>query len=175
MTEPTHAAPIINRTFIHAPIDTVWSTLVATDKVLPFFFGAICETENGLRENAKMRMVHPNRKIAMVVGEVLRFDPPTCYAHTFRMTSIDEPPCQVTYNLREKDGGTEFELVIENAVEGSELLKQMKGGQRYIASNLKSVCETGRPAISGRLMVLMAPVIALFAKRKQRVKNWPLT
>ncbi len=175
MTEPAYAETIINRTFIQAPIDTVWSTLVATDRVLPFFFGSVCETENGLRENAKMRMVHPNRKIAMVVGEVLRFDPPNCYSHTFQMTNIDEPPCRVTYNLREKDAGTEFELVIENAIEGSQLLKQMVGAQRFISSNLKALCETGRPALSGRFVGMMSPVIALFAKRGQRVKNWPLS
>jgi len=27
---------------INAPIETVWNTLVKTDEVLPFFFGAVC-------------------------------------------------------------------------------------------------------------------------------------
>lgn len=174
MTEPNYAKAIINRTQINAPLDTVWSTLVATDKALPFFFGAVCETNDGLKPGHKMRMVHPNRKMAMVVGEVLRFEPPHCYAHTFQMTNIDEPPCKVTYTLAEKDGGTEFTLTIENAVEGSKLLKEMKGAQGFIASNLKALCETGRPAFSGRMVSLMAPVIPLFAKKSQNIENWPL-
>lgn len=174
MTEQNYVPAIVNRTFIKAPISTVWSTLVATDKVLPFFFGATCQTKDGLKPGAKMRMVHPNGKIAMVVGEVLTFEPPHIYAHTFQMTNIDEPPCKVTYSLTEKDGGTEFELIIENAVAGSELLKQMIGGQKFIAFNLKALCETGKPAFTGRVVGWMAPVIAMVAKKSQRIEHWPL-
>ena len=60
----------ISRTFIKAPIETVWATLVATDKPLPFFFGAVCQTKDGIKVGEKMRMINPNGKIAMVVGEV---------------------------------------------------------------------------------------------------------
>ena len=118
-TTPNYAEKSIHRTQIDAPIETVWSILVATDKPLPFFFGSICDTIDGLKPGAKMRMVHPNRKIAMVVGEVLAFEPPHRYSHTFKMTNLDDDPCIVTYELRENDGGTEFDLIIENAVEGS--------------------------------------------------------
>ena len=34
---------------INASIETVWNTLVKTDEVLPFIFGAVCETKDGLR------------------------------------------------------------------------------------------------------------------------------
>lgn len=149
MSELTYAKANINRTFIKAPIDTVWSTLVATDKALPFFFGSICQTTDGLKPGVKYRMVHPNKKVAMVVGEVIVFDPPHIYAHTFQMTNIDEPPCKVTYSLMEKDGGTEFSLTIENAIEGGKLLKEMAGAQGFIAANLKAICETGKPASLG--------------------------
>ncbi|KIN62509.1 Activator of Hsp90 ATPase 1 family protein [Sulfitobacter noctilucicola] len=171
----TNIAPkSISRTFINAPIETVWSTLVATDQPLPFFFGAVCQTKNGLEEGAKMRMVNPNGKIAMVVGEVLRFDPPHCYSHTFKMTNIDEPPCVVTYELREKDGGTEFDLIITEAIEGSKLHKEMLSAQGFISSNIKAVAETGKPAFTGRMVGLLGPVFALLAKKKQRIENWPL-
>lgn len=172
--EIKYAKANINRTFIKAPIETVWSTLVATDKPLPFFFGSICQTTNGLKKGANMRMVHPNGKIAMVVGEVLEFDPPNCYAHTFQMTNIDEPACKVTYRLTEKDGGTEFELTIENAIEGGKLYKEMVGAQGFIASNLKALAETGKPAFTGRMVGLLSPVFGLLAKEKQRIEHWPL-
>lgn len=174
MTEPKYAKAMINRTHINAPIETVWSTLVATDKALPFFFGSTCETKDGLKPGAKMRMVHPNGKLAMVVGEVLAFDPPRQYSHTFQMTNIDEPPCKVTYNLSEENGGTAFELVIENAVEGSKLLKEMKGAQAFIASNLKAIAETGKPAFTGKMVTLLSPIFGLIAKKSQRIENWPL-
>ena len=174
MDTPNYAEKSIHRTQIDAPIETVWSILVATDKPLPFFFGSICDTENGLKQGVKMRMVHPNRKIAMVVGDVLSFEPPHRYSHTFKMTNLKDAPCKVTYELREKDGGTEFDLIIENAIEGSDLHKQMLSGQEFIAKNLKKLAETGRPAFSGTMVTLMAPIMALTAKKEQRIENWPL-
>ena len=170
----TIAPKSVSRTFIEAPIETVWATLVATDKPLPFFFGAVCDTKDGLKEGAKMRMLHPNGKIAMVVGEVLTFEPPYRYAHTFKMTNIEGPPCVVTYELVEKDGGTEFSLIISEAVEGSKLHKEMLGSQGFISKNLKAMAETGKPAFSGRMVGILGPVFGLLAKKEQRIENWPL-
>jgi len=174
MTKPKFEKALINRTFINAPIDTVWSTLVATDKSLPFFFGSVCQTKNGLEKGKKMRMVHPNGKTVMVVGEVLEFDPPNCYSHTFQMTNIEEPACKVTYRLTEKNNGTEFELTIENAIEGGKLFKEMKSSQRFIMANLKSMAENNRPALSGRMVGLLSPVFGLFGKKSQHIEHWPL-
>ena len=172
--QPDYAEKSVHRTFIEAPIQTVWSILVATDKPLPFFFGSVCDTSDGLKSGAKMRMVHPNRKIAMVVGEVLAFEPPYRYSHTFKMTNLKDDACKVTYELREKDGGTEFDLIIERAIEGSDLHKQMIGAQDFIAKNLKSLAEKGKPAFSGSMVTLMGPIVALFAKKEQRIEHWPL-
>lgn len=172
MSEP--APKSISRTFIKAPVETVWSTLVATDTPLPFFFGAVCQTKGGLKEGEKMRMVNPNGKIAMVVGEVLIFDPPNCYSHTFEMTNLDDGPCVVTYELVPKDGGTEFSLIITDAVEGTKLHREMLGAQNFISTNLKALAETGKPAFSGRMVGLLGPIFAMFAKKQQRIENWPL-
>ena len=169
-----YAEKTIHRTFIAAPIDTVWSILVATDRPLPFFFGGVCDTRDGLKSGAKMRMIHPNGKIAMVVGEVLAFEPPHLYSHTFKMTTLDDPACRVTYALREKDGGTEFDLIIEDAIAGSKLHKEMIGAQGFISQNLKSLAEKGSPAFSGRMVTLLAPVMAAFASKNQSIENWPL-
>lgn len=171
MTETTN----INRVMINAPREIVWNTLVKTDEALPFFFGSVCETKAGLRKGASYRMVSANRKVAMVVGEVLRFEPPHVYSHTFTMTNIDEPPVTVTYTLVEKEGGTEFELRIDNLVPGSKLAKEMVSSQGFIASNLKSICERGKPAFTGRMVGVLGPVFTRFAKKSQAAENWPLT
>lgn len=163
-----------NSTLIEAPIDVVWNTLVKTDEALPFFFGAICETRGGLTPGGRMRMVHPSGKLAMVVGEVLVFEPPHRYAHTFRMTNIDEPPATVTYELTEVEGGTQFDLIIDDAVPGSKLEKEMVGAQKFIASNLKAYAETGRAAFTGRMIGLMSPLLPLIAPKSQRIEHWPL-
>lgn len=174
-TKTLYAEKSIHRTYIDAPIETVWSILVATDKPLPFFFGGVCDTEDGLKPGARMRMISTNGKIAMVVGEVIAFEPPHLYSHTFKMTNLEDDPCKVTYELREKDGGTEFDLIIEEAVEGSQLHKQMVAGQDFIAKNLKSLAETGKPAFSGKMVTLLGPLFAMMAKKEQRIENWPLS
>ena len=90
------------------------------------------------------------------------------------MTNIDEPPCVVTYELVAKDGGTEFSLIITDGVEGSKLLKEMIGGQKFISQNLKAVVETGKPAFSGRMVGILGPIFGMLAKKQQRIENWPL-
>jgi len=110
----------------------------------------------------------------MVIGEVLQFDPPNCYSHTFQMTNIEEPACKVTYRLSEKDDGTGFELTIENALAGGKLFKEMKSSRGFITSNLKAKAETNRPAFSGRMVGLLSPIFGLLAKKSQKIENWPI-
>lgn len=174
VTNTALAEKTINRTFINAPLEVVWSILVATDRPLPFFFGSICQTTNGLKEGQNMRMVHPNGKMAMVVGEVLKFEPPHTYSHTFKMTDIPDESCIVTYRLSKKDDGTEFDLIIENVISGSKLEKKMLGAQSFISSNLKSLAETGKPAFSGKMVGILSPIFGLLGKKGQNIENWPL-
>lgn len=177
MTEPdTDAAPDrqVYRVFIAAPIEAVWNTLVKTDEALPFFFGAVCDTADGLKPGASMRMVTPNRKFASVVGEVLEFAPPRRYAHTLKFTQWDDAPCTVIYELSEAPGGTDFQLITENVPAGTRTAKSMDQGGGFITQNLKSLVETGRPAFSGRMVSMLGPVMGLFTPARCRIENWPL-
>ena len=96
---------------INAPIETVWNTLVKTDEVLPFFFGAVCQTKDGLKPGHKMRMASADGKFAVVFGEVREFNPPHRYSHTMSFTQNEgEDPAFTTYDLKEVAGGTEFKI-----------------------------------------------------------------
>jgi uncharacterized protein YndB with AHSA1/START domain len=165
----------IYKVVINAPIETVWNTLVRTDEVLPFFFGAICETKDGLKPGRKMRMVTPDRKVVAVVGEVLEFSPPYRYAHTMAFTQYaGEAPATVTYELREVPGGTEFSLVTTNVPIGTKTEKSMGQGGPFIVENLKKLVETGKPAFSGTMVMLLNPVMGLMTPKISRIENWPL-
>lgn len=159
---------------IDAPIHTVWDTLVKTDEVLPFFFGAVCDTKDGLKPGASMRMITPNGKFASVVGEVLEFSPPHRYAHTMQFTQYDDGPCTVTYELSEVDGGTLFKLITDNVPAGTRTENSMSSGGPFITSNLKSLVETGRPKLSGRMVMMLGPVLGLLTPKRVRIENWPL-
>ncbi|QLC23635.1 hypothetical protein HFP57_00385 [Parasphingopyxis algicola] len=157
---------------IEAPIETVWNTLVKTDEVLPFFFGAVCRTPNGLAPGEPMAMQSKDGKYTSVVGTVLEFDPPHRYAHTMMFTNMDDPPSTVIYELKEVDGGTEFTLITENVPAGTKSEKSMAQGGPFITGNLKALVETGRPLMSGRMVTMLGPVMGLFTPRVCRSENW---
>ena len=160
---------------INAPIETVWSTLVKTDEVLPFFFGSVCQTQDGLKPGRKMRMVSPDRKFAAVVGEVLEFSPPHRYSHTMAFTQFEgEPASTVTYELKEVPGGTEFSLITDNVPAGTKTEKSMAQGGPFIVDNLKRLVETGKPAFSGSMVMALNPLMGFMTPKICRIENWPL-
>lgn len=161
------------RVIIDAPIETVWNTLVKTDTVLPFFFGAVCDAGPGLAEGRPMRMLSRDRKNAVVVGEVVEFSPPYRYAHTIYFTQVEgEQPGLTTYELRETPEGTEFTLISE-ALPGSKIGKMVESGP-FIVQNLKRVAETGKPALSGAMVLALGPLMNLFTPKISRIERWPL-
>lgn len=159
---------------IHAPIHKVWAELTRTDAVLPFFFNGVCKTP-GLAVNAPMRIQSKDGKYTSVVGDVLEFEPPFRYAHSFRFTNLDDPPCIVRYVLKEVDEGTEFTLINENVPPGTKTEKYMTSGGTFISQNLKALIETGKPTVVGRLVLLVIRLSVQFTPKQCRSENWPLS
>lgn len=160
------------RVFIRAPIHKVWAELTRTDSVLPFFFNGTCKTP-GLAVGAPIRMVSSDEKYTSVVGDVVEFEPPYRYAHTFKFTNLDDPPCIVRYELKEADGGTEFTLINENVPRGTKSEKYMTSGGHFITKNLKALVETGKPTGGGRLALFMMSLFAPFTPKACLSENWP--
>ena len=160
------------RVTIRAPIHKVWAELTRTNSVLPFFFNGVCRTP-GLAVGSPMRMQSKDGKNTSVVGDVLEFDPPHRYAHTFKFTNLDDPPCVVRYVLEEVDGGTEFTLITENVPAGTKTEKYMISGGDFITKNLKAVVETGKATTGGRFALFMMGLFAPFTPKQSRTENWP--
>lgn len=160
------------RVVIRAPIHKVWAELTRCDSVLPFFFNSRCATP-GLAPGAPIRMLSKDGKYASVVGDVLEFDPPHRYAHTFRFTNFDDPPCVVRYVLKEVPEGTEFTLINENVPAGTKTEKYMTSGGNFITKNLKALVETGKPTAGGRFALFMMGLFAPFTPKRCRADNWP--
>jgi uncharacterized protein YndB with AHSA1/START domain len=163
----------IFKVFIRGSIDAVWREITKTDEVQKCMFGMRLHTP-GLKPGALIRMRSPNGKITAIVGEVLEFDPPHRYSHTFRFTNFDDPPCRVTYELKEVTGGVEFTLTQEGMTPGTKTTKQMNQGAPLIVKTLKSVVETGRVPFGMRLLCFIFKITAPLAKKQQRSENWPL-
>ncbi|SFH65858.1 SRPBCC domain-containing protein [Bradyrhizobium sp. Gha] len=159
---------------IAAPIETVWNTLVRTDEVLPFLFGSVCDTEDGLQVGKPMRMLSADGKFVICYGEVLEFSPPHRFSHAINFAmAADEPPARTTYELKKVSGGTELTLISE-ALDGTKTAKMARSGQ-FIVDNIKAEIETGCPTFGGRMMLLMNPLVGLFTSASCRTENWPLS
>ena len=162
----------IYRVQIEAPIQRVWDELVDTASLRPFFYNALCDTP-GLKPGAPYRMVSKNRKFAFVVGRVLEIEPPHRYAYTFKFTNTDDPPCKVTYTLKETDGGVEFSLITEGVPAGTQTEKSMASGGKWITQNLKAYIETGKVTFGARLMLGMMSLMTPLTPKTMHIDNWP--
>ena len=161
------------RVTINAPVTKVWAELTRRDTVLPFFFNSVCKTPGDMDVGTPVRMVSKNGKFAAVVGDILEFDPPHRYAHTFRFTSLEDPPCVVRYELKEVEGGTEFTLITEGVPVGTKSEKYMQQGGHFITSNLKAFVETGKPTPGGRFALFMMGLTSVFTPSVCKAENWP--
>lgn len=157
---------------INAPIETVWETLTKADEVLPFFFGNVLKTP-GLEPGAPIRMRSPDGKYTGVVGDVVDFEPPHLYSHTFRFTNYDDPPCKVIYKLEEHDGGTQFTLITEDVPAGTKTEKQMAQGGDFITKTLKGMLENGKPPFSSRMILTIIKMTSFMAPKACLSENWP--
>ena len=114
---------------INGSIQDVWRQITKTDEAQECFFNMFMDTPGGeLGMGKPIRMRTKSKKYTGAIGEVIEFDPPNRYAHTFRFTHLDDPECKVIYDLKEVEGGVDFQLILENLPAGTKTAKQMKQG-----------------------------------------------
>lgn len=174
------APPQVFRVVIHASVADVWREITRTDAPIKCFFNSRMRlSRGGLTKGSKMAMETPNGKYVGVFGEILEVVLLRKFSHTFRFTNLDDPPCVITYELRELPGAsagggaaTEFTMTISEATPGSKSLKQMTGGATLIVNTLKSVLETGRPSFGVRVLYAIMPWFPV--PKACRTDRWPL-
>ncbi len=158
---------------IDAPIDKVWAELTRTDVQLPFFFNARLDTPE-LAVGSPIRMRSGKQgQYTGVVGDVLEFEPPHRYSHTFKFTNLDDPPCKVTYLLKDLDGKTEFTLINEDVPAGTKTEKYMEQGGEFITTALKALVEGGGLPLKIKMILLMIKLTAWMTPKESHSENWP--
>ena len=172
MSEKEFSEKQIYRVLIKAPIETVWAELVNTASPRPFFYDALCDADE-LKPGAPYRMVSKDKNNAFVVGEVIAFEPPNLYSQTFKFTTNDDPPCKVTYMLKELADGVEFSLITENVVAGSKSEKSMDDGGKWITQNFKAYVETGKVSFSAQMMLGVMSLMGAMMPKITKIENWP--
>lgn len=173
MQDRKYADREVYKVLIKAPIETVWSELIKTSSPRPFFWNSSWDTKAMAPANP-YRMVSEDGKTVAVVGEILEMDPPHRLVHSFRLTSLDDPPSTVTYSLKETEDGTEFCLITENVIAGSRSEKSMADGSKFIVNNFRAYMETGKVTFGARIMLTMFRVMAPFTPKSMSADRWPL-
>lgn len=173
--QPAHGSDTKSkfRVVIRGSIEDVWHEITRTDAAIPAFFNSQMHVGRPA-PGARLAMRTPDGKYTGVVGEILEFDPPRRFAHTFRFTNYDDPPCNVIYDLEEVEGGVQFTLTITDLPEGTKTAKQMVQGGTMIVNTLKSVIETGRPSFGIRLLFGIFRLTTPFTPARCRSEHWPV-
>lgn len=173
MSDKNYAARQVYKVIIKAPIETVWSELIKTTSPRPFFWNSSWDTK-AVAPGRPFRMLSADKRAVGVVGEFLEMNPPHLLSHTFRLTSLDDPPSKVTYTLKETPKGVEFCLVTENILAGSKSVKSMDAGATFIVENFKAFVETGKPTMGARVQNAMFALMGPMTPKALRAENWPL-
>lgn len=163
----------IFRVFIRGSIEDVWREITRTDVPQKCMFNMQLHTD-GLRPGGQIRMRSRSGKVTGVIGEVLEFDPPRRYAHTFRFTAYDDPPCVVSYDLAEVEGGVEFTLTLDQMPAGTRTAKEMTQGGQMIVDTLKRLVETGRPSLGIRALYVLFGLLEPIQPKRCRTERWLL-
>lgn len=161
------------RVVIAASVDAVWREITRTDAPIACFFNSRMDAGE-LRPGATIAMRSPNGRYTGVVGQILEFDPPRRFAHTFKFTAYDDPECIVEYELKPVAQGTEFTLVIRNLPIGTKTGKQMVQGGKMIVDTLKAVMETGKPSTGTRVLFTLFKVMEPLNPKRCRSEHWPV-
>ncbi len=172
MTDKDYAAKEIYRVMIDAPIETVWSELVNTTSPRPFFWDGQWDTPE-FAPGQPYRIAANGGKAVAVIGRILEMDPPHKLVTTFRLTGLPDPASQVTYLLKEKDGGTEFSLITERVLAGSKSEKSMASGSVFITENFKAFMETGKVKFGARVQLALFKLMAPMTPKSMHADNWP--
>lgn len=169
----TSTTQALFRIHIQGSIQDVWNEITRTDEVIPCFFNMRLHAPR-LEQGSKLQMRTKSDKYVGVVGEILQWEPPRRFAHTFQFTQRNDPPCVVSYELAPKDGGVEFTMRISDLVPGTKTAKGMLQGAGLILNTLKRVIETGRPSFGVRFLFGLFALMEPMTPKRCRVENWSL-
>lgn len=170
MAEPNK---MVFRVVIAGSQEAIFRELTATDRPLGAIFNARMHT-TGLRPGGRIQMRTVSGGHVVVQGDVVEYDPPRRFVHTHRFTSMDDPVCKVTYELKPVTGGVEVTLTVDDVPLGTRTEKEMRGGGPFMLKNLKSIIESGRPPLATRLMYAAFGALEFVLPKRTKSEFWPL-
>jgi hypothetical protein len=164
---------LVSKIVIQGSQEAIWRELTKQGEPQAAVFNAWLHAQS-LAPGQPLQMRTGSGRKVIVAGEVLEFDPPHRFAHTFRFTQYDDPPCTVIYELKPVAGGIEVSLVVENLPVGTPTAKSMTSGSTTILETLKAVIEQGRPRFGTRLLYALFDRLEFVLPKRCDAQHWPL-
>ena len=161
------------RVVINGSQQAIFDELTSLDRPLGAIFNSRMAT-TGLKRGGRIQMRTVSGKYTIVEGDVLEYDPPNRFVHTHRFTQFDDPVSIVTYELKPVAGGVEVTLTVDDLPLGTKTATEMQRGGDFMLKTLKAIIETGRPALSTRLMYWMFGALEFVLPARSKSANWPI-
>jgi uncharacterized protein YndB with AHSA1/START domain len=148
MTTATAAATQVYQLYIRASADEVWQAITDPAYIARFHFGAQNERSD-FAIGSRIKSWSPDRSQLWTDNEVLEYDPPRRFAHTWRSLydpeTATEPESRVTWEVEAMPEGYARLTLVHDRLDGSPKTAASVRGWSYILSSLKTLLETGEP------------------------------
>jgi uncharacterized protein YndB with AHSA1/START domain len=126
---------------IAAPINAVWAELTKLSAKQRAMMDTVLSTT--FEPGAPLLYKSPDGKIAFIVGRIIEATAPHRLVHSWQLTTRDDPPTVVTWELEEIEDGTRVTLRHTGFPEGTEKLDGVDRTWLMILRELKRLLETG--------------------------------
>ncbi len=149
MTDPGQKDRVLSIT-INVPLDRVWHEITKTGQIQRAVYNSVLE--GAMTPGSRLRYYSADKKRVFVVGEVLEFEPPHRFVHTYIMTMNPDPVTVVTWELEEVDGGCRITLTHGGWTDEHKTADKTVAGWTEILGLLKIELETGKLPFKTRIM-----------------------
>jgi uncharacterized protein YndB with AHSA1/START domain len=145
----TNRSQFVYVTFIRTTPTRLWEALTEPQFIRQYWFDMTIEC--GWQEGSPWRMVRADGTLTDS-GQILEIDPPRRmvirWLNAWKRELEEEGPSRCTIELEPVDAAVKLTITHEIERPESKLIMAVSGGWPQILSNLKSLLETGRIAIT---------------------------
>jgi len=136
-------------TYIRTTPERLWAALTDKETMKSYWFGVVQDTE--WKKGAPWRMLYPDGRVTDV-GEIIDIEPPRRlvlkWRNEFRPELKEEGFSRCTFELEPVKDAVKLSILHEIDRPNSKFIVAVSEGWPQILSNLKSLLETGKIAVT---------------------------
>lgn len=127
--------------------------------------------DSTLEPGAPIYYRNRNGKVVHIVGRIVTVDPPTTFAHTFRLTDRADPPTLVTWTLEPTAAGVRVTIRHSGFPANTPKLGKVDKTWARMLSNWRAVLETGDVDTGTQRLYRIMGLFAFALPKRMRNEN----